>query len=84
MPGHVAPLGMAFYPGTETLWTTCDERDEMGDDLPPDFLTSVKPGGFYGWPYAYIGPNPEPRLEGKPQDGRTIEYVTFRGVTLPK
>jgi glucose/arabinose dehydrogenase len=66
--GIRASGGFAFYPGSNTLWTTCDERDDMGDDLPPDYFTSVKRKGFYGWPYAYIGPNPEPRLEGKGMD----------------
>jgi glucose/arabinose dehydrogenase len=52
--------GLAFQPGTKQLWTTCNERDELGDDLPPDFVTAVREGGFYGWPYAYIGPHPDP------------------------
>lgn len=59
------PVGLAYAPGTHTLWTCVNERDELGDDLVPDFLTSVKPGGFYGWPYAYWGQHPDPRLEGQ-------------------
>ncbi|HET9530043.1 MAG TPA: sorbosone dehydrogenase family protein [Blastocatellia bacterium] len=55
------PVGLAFYPGTRTLWTTVNERDGLGDDLVPDYLTSVKEGGFYGWPYSYIGQNRDPR-----------------------
>lgn len=55
------PVGMAFYPGTRTLWTTVNERDLLGDDLVPDYLTSVKEGGFYGWPYSYLGQNRDPR-----------------------
>jgi glucose/arabinose dehydrogenase len=47
------PVGLAFRPGTSELWTVVNERDNMGDDIPPDFLTSVKRGKFYGWPYAY-------------------------------
>ncbi|MDB5735005.1 MAG: sorbosone dehydrogenase [Alphaproteobacteria bacterium] len=54
------PVGIAFAPGTSTLYVTTNERDGLGDDLPPDYLTSVKPGGFYGYPYAYAGKNPDP------------------------
>jgi glucose/arabinose dehydrogenase len=49
------PNGMAIEPSTGALWTVVNERDEIGDDLPPDYLTSVKDGGFYGWPYSYWG-----------------------------
>jgi glucose/arabinose dehydrogenase len=62
------PVGMDFYPGTGAMWATVQERDHLGDDLVPDFVTSVQDGGFYGWPYAYIGPNPEPILEGARPD----------------
>jgi len=61
------PVGMDWAPGTQTLWTAVNERDELGDELVPDYLTSVKKGGFYGWPYAYWGKNPDPRMEGKQQ-----------------
>jgi len=54
------PVGIAFAPGTNTLYVTANERDGLGDDLPPDYLTSVRQGGFYGYPYAYIGRNPDP------------------------
>jgi glucose/arabinose dehydrogenase len=54
------PIGVAFYPGTTDLYTVVNERDGMGDGLVPDYLTSVRDGGFYGWPYAYLGPNPQP------------------------
>ena len=47
------PVGLAFRPGTSELWTVVNERDNLGDDIPPDFLTSVKRNKFYGWPYAY-------------------------------
>lgn len=57
--------GLAFQPKTNQLWATCNERDGLGDDLVPDFVTSVREGGFYGWPYAYIGPNPDPANGGK-------------------
>ncbi len=49
------PNGMGFAPGTTTLWTVVNERDGLGDNLPPDYLTSVREGGFYGWPWAYWG-----------------------------
>jgi len=54
------PVGIAFAPGTGTLYVTTNERDGLGDDLPPDYFTSVKPGGFYGYPYAYTGTHPDP------------------------
>jgi glucose/arabinose dehydrogenase len=54
------PVGIAFYPGTSDLYVVVNERDGLGDGLVPDYLTRVKDGGFYGWPYAYIGPHPQP------------------------
>lgn len=54
------PVGIAFYPGTTDLYVVVNERDGMGDGLVPDYLTRVQEGGFYGWPYAYIGRNPQP------------------------
>lgn len=56
------PVGMDWEPTTQTLWTTVNERDELGDNLVPDYLTSVQPGGFYGWPYMYWGNNYDPRI----------------------
>lgn len=53
-------VGMAFYPGTDNLFVTVNERDGLGDGLVPDYLTHVQPGGFYGWPYAYLGQHPDP------------------------
>ncbi|HEX5110714.1 MAG TPA: PQQ-dependent sugar dehydrogenase [Vicinamibacterales bacterium] len=58
------PVGLALQPGTDTLWTAMNERDNYGDDLVPDYATSVKDGGFYGWPYSYIGKNYDPRYIG--------------------
>ncbi len=58
-------IGLRWYPGTETLWAAVQERDGLGDDLVPDFFTAIKPGGFYGWPYAYTGPNEDPRRKGE-------------------
>jgi glucose/arabinose dehydrogenase len=49
------PNGMDWEPGTGMLWTVVNERDEIGDDLVPDYITSVRPGGFYGWPYSWFG-----------------------------
>jgi glucose/arabinose dehydrogenase len=54
------PVGLAREPVTGTIWTAVNERDGLGDDLVPDYATGLVPGGFYGWPYAYIGPNPHP------------------------
>ncbi|WP_205503108.1 PQQ-dependent sugar dehydrogenase [Rufibacter psychrotolerans] len=62
------PVGMDWAPNSHTLWTAVNERDELGDELVPDYLTSVKEGGFYGWPYAYFGPNEDPRLAGQRPD----------------
>lgn len=62
------PVGMGLAPGTNDLWTVVNERDELGDDLVPDYLTKVEDGGFYGWPYAYFGPNEDPRLKGQERD----------------
>ena len=59
------PTSFRWYPGTETLWASIQERDLLGDDLVPDYFTSIKQGGFYGWPYAYIGPNEDPRRKGE-------------------
>ena len=58
------PVGAAFEPTTKVLWTAVNERDELGDDVVPDYLTSVKDGGFYGWPYAYFGQHEDPRHKG--------------------
>jgi len=62
------PIGLAFNPKNGELWTAVNERDRLGDDLVPDFVTSVKEGAFYGYPYSYIGQNPEPRLKGARPD----------------
>jgi glucose/arabinose dehydrogenase len=62
------PNGMDFEPVTGALWTAVNERDGLGDDLVPDYITSVREGAFYGWPYSYWGRNPDPRQEGKRPD----------------
>jgi glucose/arabinose dehydrogenase len=58
------PVGLALQPGTDIIWTAMNERDNLGDDLVPDYATSVKEGAFYGWPYSYIGKNYDPRYVG--------------------
>ncbi len=57
------PNGMAWEPKTGKLWTAVNERDEIGSDLVPDYITSVKDGGFYGWPYSYYGQHVDVRVE---------------------
>nr|HMN81068.1 sorbosone dehydrogenase family protein [Burkholderiaceae bacterium] len=57
------PNGMAWEPSTRTLWTVVNERDELGSDLVPDYLTSVRDGGFYGWPYSYFGATVDERVK---------------------
>jgi glucose/arabinose dehydrogenase len=59
------PVGLAIHPATGDLWTSVNERDELGDDLVPDYITRVREGGFYGWPWFYLGGNQDPRHPGK-------------------
>lgn len=69
---HVLAAGLrncsaeAIDPADGTLWCAVNERDDLGDNLPPDYATSVRPGAFYGWPWFYIGNHPDPRLHGAP------------------
>lgn len=58
-------VGLAIEPRTGALWASVNERDELGDDLPPDYITHVKENGFYGWPWYYIGNHHDPRHAGK-------------------
>lgn len=62
------PVGMSWNPETGELWTVVNERDELGDELVPDYLTTVKQNAFYGWPYAYFGKNEDPRRKGERPD----------------
>ncbi|MBZ5726324.1 MAG: PQQ-dependent sugar dehydrogenase [Acidobacteriia bacterium] len=62
------PIGMRWYPGTDTLWAAVQERDNLGDDLVPDYFTHIQQGAFYGWPYAYIGPHEDPTNKGLAPD----------------
>jgi glucose/arabinose dehydrogenase len=93
------PIGMHWYPGTDTLWAAVQERDDLGDDLVPDYFTHVQRGAFYGWPYAYIGPNEDPTNKGLRPDlvAKTIvpdvllgahravlDFVFYTGTQFPK
>lgn len=62
------PVGIAFYPGTDDLYVVVNERDGYGDAQVPDYLTRIEKGAFYGWPYAWLGPNPDPEMKGKRPD----------------
>jgi len=80
------PVTIAFYPGTNDLWTTVNERDGLGDNLPPDYVTRVKPGGFYGWPWFYIGGNPDPRHKNahpELRDGVIVPDVLLQPHSAP-
>jgi len=74
------PVGLALEPDTGEVWTTVNERDELGDDLPPDYFTSLKDGAFYGWPYSYIGSNVDPRV--KPQKPELVAHAIIPDVLL--
>jgi glucose/arabinose dehydrogenase len=75
------PVGLALQPGTDIIWTAMNERDNLGDDLVPDYATSVKDGGFYGWPYSYIGENYDPRYIGSFPD--LVKRTIVPDVLLP-
>jgi glucose/arabinose dehydrogenase len=62
------PVGLAIQPGTNALWTAVNERDGLGDELPPEYASSVKDGGFYGWPYSYIGNHVDARVQNQKAD----------------
>ena len=62
------PVGLTFRPGTNELWASVHERDMLGDDLVPDYVSRIQDGGFYGWPFAYSGPNEDPRRKGERPD----------------
>jgi glucose/arabinose dehydrogenase len=59
------PIGLALNPTTGKLWAAVQERDGLGDDIPPDYLTEVRDGGFYGWPFAYTGKHEDPNHRGE-------------------
>jgi glucose/arabinose dehydrogenase len=74
------PVGVALEPVTGQVWTTVNERDELGDNLPPDYFTSLKDGSFYGWPYSYIGDNVDARV--KPQRPELVATAVVPDVLL--
>jgi glucose/arabinose dehydrogenase len=75
------PVSIKINPASKQIWTTVQERDGLGDDLVPDFFTSVKKDAFYGWPYAYIGPNEEPRHKGEAPE--KVAKTVVPDVVLP-
>jgi glucose/arabinose dehydrogenase len=74
------PVGLAIEPVTGKVWTSVNERDELGDNLPPDYFTSLQDGGFYGWPYSYIGQNVDPRV--KPPRPDLVAHAIIPDVLL--
>ena len=76
------PVGMDWAPGTKTLWTSVNERDELGDELVPDYLTCVQEGGFYGWPYSYYGQHIDPRIKKEEQDSTLVSKAIVPDVSL--
>ncbi len=91
-------VGIAVHPKSGELWASVNERDELGDNLVPDYITHLEAGGFYGWPFYYLGPHPEPHLGGKhpelaskvivpdvlvqPHDA-SLEMVFYEGAQFP-
>ena len=90
--------GLAINPKTGELWCSVNERDGLGNNLVPDYLTHVQEGGFYGWPYYYIGGNPDPRLNGAhpelkskvivpdvllPAHNASLQLAFYEGKTFP-
>lgn len=80
------PVGLAFRPGTEELWAVVNERDGLGDELVPDYLVRLAEGAFYGWPYSYIGANPQPRFAQRAPDrvkSARVPELLFRSHSAP-
>ncbi len=79
------PIGLTFEPRTHSLWANVAERDYEGDHLVPDYFTSVREHGFYGWPYAYIGNHHDPKMPRKPELERTaiVPEVLFEAHSTP-
>jgi glucose/arabinose dehydrogenase len=76
------PIGLGWAPGTTTLWAAVNERDELGDDLVPDYLTHVEEGGFYGWPYSYYGQHVDPRIPVDKQKPELVKKAIMPDVPL--
>jgi glucose/arabinose dehydrogenase len=74
------PSALAIQSGTGQLWAVVNERDEIGPNLVPDYLTAVREGGFYGWPYSYWGQNVDPRAQ--PQDAQKVASTIFPDYSL--
>jgi glucose/arabinose dehydrogenase len=74
------PVGLTLEPVTGRPWVTVNERDELGDDLPPDYFTSIEDAGFYGWPYSYIGGNVDSRVQ--PQQADLVAKAIIPDVLL--
>lgn len=79
------PVGVAIRPGTEELWTTCVERDYMGNDVVPEFFTQVRQGDFFGWPWAYSGGIRDPRVSAKGMPKKPVRKpdVEFTAHSVP-
>ncbi|HEV2362678.1 MAG TPA: PQQ-dependent sugar dehydrogenase [Caulobacteraceae bacterium] len=77
--------GITVQPGTGSLWCAVNERDGLGDNTPPDYVTAVRRGAFYGWPWFYIGDHPDPRIPGRPdlKDKVTVPEVLLQAHTAP-
>ncbi len=76
------PVGIALHPQTNALWTVVNERDELGDDLVPDYLVEVEDEAFYGWPYAYFGTNPDPRIKEEDQKPELVQATRIPDLAL--
>jgi glucose/arabinose dehydrogenase len=76
------PVGMDWAPGSNVLWTAVNERDELGDDVPPDYLTSVRENGFYGWPYSYYGQHIDPRIKDEEKRPDLVQAAIVPDVAL--
>ena len=74
------PNGLTFYPGSDVLWAVVNERDELGPNLVPDYMTSVKPGAFYGWPFSYWGQHEDPRV--RPQEPDKVKSAILPDYSL--
>ena len=80
------PVGIAFRPGTDDPYVVVNERDGLGDRLVPDYLTRLREGAFYGWPYAYLGSHPQPGLADRRPDlvaGAVVPDLLFRAHSAP-
>ncbi len=80
------PVGLGFYPGTNDLYAVVNERDGLGDELVPDYLTKVRADGFYGWPYSYMGNNPQPGFADRRPDlvaAAIVPDLPFRSHSAP-